>query len=108
MIIEGIEVEDKATAFLATYFNPTGKTEKRERQGHRFEYLGATWYVHLEVDGESWVASEEITGAAGGRGNTLSLAIISLITNTRRDKITPRKLQKQIRRMKKHAEECAV
>lgn len=108
MIIEGIEIEDKATVFLTTHFRMDGKTEKKERRGHRFEYLGATWYVHSEIDGESWVASEEVTGAAGGRGATLNGAILNLLANTRRHKITPRKLQKQIRQMKKYAEECAA
>ena len=108
MIIEGIEVEDKATVFLASFFDPNTKAyRKKEMQGLRFKYLGATFYLHRGVV-SGWGISEERTGAyvAGGRSRASALATFK--NNITQRGLNEKSLAEAIRKAKKVYDETTI
>lgn len=100
MIIEGIEVEDKATAFLATCRSPQdGKINRREVRGHKFTYHGATWYLHRGINDirPSWGISEASTGTYAAGGKTRAGAIQDLQETIKHFKLNHKQLARYIR-----------
>lgn len=97
MIIEGIEIQDKATSFVATFQSPkTGEIYRRTRNGYQFTLCGATWYLHRSEDGE-WSVTEASTGTYAAKGRTRSTAIKDLQDALGRLRMNERKLARYMR-----------
>lgn len=105
MIIEGIEVENKATIFQATCFDPKTKIfYHTENKGYKFVYCGATWFLHKGING-GWGITESSTGTYAAGGKLRASALKDLINTISQRGFNEKKLAKAIRRTRQVNEE---